>query len=164
MTQDEKWMRAALAQARVAERKDEVPVGAVIVLDGKVIARGHNLRETGGDPCAHAELLAIRRAAKKVGGWRLCGCTLYVTLEPCPMCAGAIVNSRIDRVVFGAWDPKAGVYGSLMDMNAIPFNHHPEVEGGVLQEQCSGILKEYFARKRLQKKAEKQARADAEEY
>ena len=107
MTQDEKWMKKAWMQAKVAAKKGEVPVGAVVVKDGRIIARAHNLRESAKDPTAHAEILAMRRAAKKLGGWRLSGCVLYVTMEPCPMCAGAAVNARIERVVFGAYDEKS---------------------------------------------------------
>ena len=152
MNPHEAFMRAALKQAEAARRKDEVPVGAVIVRDGKIIARGHNTREGGKNPCAHAELLAIVRAAKKVGGWRLTGCTLYVTLETCPMCAGAIVNSRLDAVYFGAYDPKAGALGSLCDLNAIGLNHRFAVEGGILESECAQILKSYFADKRKKRR------------
>lgn len=146
---DESFMRAALLQAKKAEEKDEVPVGAVVVKDGKIIARGYNKRETAKDPTAHAELLAMRRAAKKLGGWRLSGCTLYVTLEPCPMCAGAAVNARIDRIVFGAADPKAGYCGSLHDTcSDARLNHQIKVTGGILAEQCGQLLTDFFKRKR----------------
>ena len=151
MTIDEKFMKKALAQAKRAEAIDEVPVGAVVVYEGRIIARGHNLRETKGDPTAHAELLAVVKAAKKVGNWRLIGCTLYVTLEPCPMCAGALINSRISRVVYGAADPKAGALGSLYNLNEGRLNHTFEATGGVLSEECSRILKEYFTEKRRNK-------------
>ncbi|PWL49609.1 MAG: tRNA-specific adenosine deaminase [Clostridiales bacterium] len=150
--QQEVYMEAAFAQAMKARVIDEVPVGAVIVYDGKIIARAHNRRESKKNPCAHAELLAILKAAKKLKSWRLSGAELYVTLEPCPMCAGAIINSRIDRVYFGAYDSKAGAFGSLLDLNTYGLNHKPEVIGGVLQERCSLILKEYFQAKRLGKK------------
>lgn len=147
----ESFMRLALRQAAKAAEIDEVPVGAVIVREGKVIARAHNRRETGKNPCAHAELLAIERAAKKLGGWRLPGCQLYVTLEPCPMCAGAIINARVEEVYFGAYDKKAGCLGSICDLSALPFNHHPAVQGGILQEECAQVLKAYFRGKRKPK-------------
>jgi tRNA(adenine34) deaminase len=145
---DERFMREALRLAERAARRDEVPVGAVIVRAGKIIARGYNLRETKRSPLAHAEIVAIGRAARRVGGWRLSGCTLYVTLEPCPMCAGAIINSRLNAVVFGAYDPKAGSFGSLYDLAEGRLNHTPRVTGGVLQEPCAALLKQYFSNKR----------------
>lgn len=149
MNQDERFMKMALEQARLAEQIDEVPIGAVIVRGEEVIAAGYNLRETSKDPTAHAEMIAIREASKKLGGWRLIGCTLYVTLEPCPMCAGAIVQSRIERVVYGTTDPKAGCAGSLMNLLDDPrFNHQVKVQSGVLQEECSDILKLFFKRLR----------------
>jgi len=144
-------MRAALHEARRALESGDVPVGA-IVLDatGSVIGRGHNARERDGDPTAHAELVAVRRAARTVGEWRLGGCTLVVTLEPCTMCAGAIVLSRLDRLVFGAFDPRAGAVGSLWDVvRDRRLNHRPEVVGGVLAEECSGLLDDFFAHQRL---------------
>jgi len=138
-----------LREARKAYELDEVPIGAVIVKDGAVIGRGHNLRETGKDPTLHAEMVAIREAASALGGWRLSGCDLYVTIEPCPMCAGAILQSRIRRVVFGARDPKAGCAGSLYDLLTDErFNHRAEVTEGVLAEECSRIMKDYFKQKR----------------
>ncbi len=142
-------MKKALRQAQLAYRSGEVPVGAVIVKDGKVIARGKNARETGKSAVLHAELSAIQKACKKLGGWRLTGCTLYVTLEPCIMCAGAIMNARIDRVVIAAADKKAGAYGGITDINALPVNHKPQVKTGVLEEQCSEILKDFFKQLRL---------------
>lgn len=142
-------MKKALRQAQLAYRSGEVPVGAVIVKDGKVIARGKNARETGKNAVLHAELSAIQKACKKLGGWRLTGCTLYVTLEPCIMCAGAIMNARIDRVVIAAADKKAGAYGGITDINALPVNHKPQVKTGVLEEQCSEILKDFFKQLRL---------------
>ena len=145
---DEFFMEKALLQAEAALRRDEVPVGAVIVRNGQVIARGRNAREGAKNPCGHAEMMAIQACAKKLGGWRLTGCTLYVTLEPCPMCAGAIINARIDRVVFGAYDPKAGCLGSMVNLMNMGFNHRSEVLGGVLQERCSRMLTEYFQQKR----------------
>jgi tRNA(adenine34) deaminase len=148
MTDDEA-MELALVEAEAATRHDDVPVGAVVVRDGQVIAHRHNERELTGDPTAHAEVLAIRDAAAVIGHWRLLDCTLYVTLEPCFMCAGALVNARIGRVVFGATDPKAGAAGSLTNVLAdARLNHNPPVEGGVLKEQCSQILKAFFAAKR----------------
>ena len=153
MTNDERFMEEALKLARRAERHDDVPVGAVIVREGRVIARGMNTREQRGDPTGHAEINAIRKAARRTGCWRLHGCTLYVTLEPCPMCAGAAVNARIDRVVFGASDPKAGAFGGRTDLNAAGLNHRPDVCGGVMRDECAGVLKEYFKKKRAIKKA-----------
>ncbi len=148
MDEQEKYMREAMRMAKKAEKKDEVPVGAVIVKRGKIIARAYNLRETKKDPLAHAEVLAIAKAAKKLRGWRLENCALYVTLEPCPMCAGAIINSRIKHVVFGAYDPKAGALGSLYDLAEGRLNHIPQVTGGVLKDECSIMLKKYFSGKR----------------
>lgn len=149
---DPNFMQAALQQAQLAAEADEVPVGAVIVRDGCIIARAHNLRETLQDPTAHAELLCMRQAARDIGSWRLDDCTLYITLEPCPMCAGTIINARVKRVVFGASDPKAGAMGSLYDLSAGLLNHRPQVTKGVLEEACAGILTSYFrARRRMQK-------------
>lgn len=144
MNRDERMMRLALEQAGLAARIGEVPVGAVICRGDKVVSAAYNRRETAKNALAHAELLAIDAACGALGGWRLHECDLYVTLEPCPMCCGAIINARIRRVVFGARDPKAGCLGSLADFSAIPFNHHPEVEGGVLEEACGGILRDFF--------------------
>jgi tRNA(adenine34) deaminase len=142
-------MRQALAAARRAPAHADVPVGAVIVKDGAVIARAHNRREKGADPTAHAEVLAIRKAARKLASWRLDGCTLYVTLEPCAMCAGAIVLSRLPRLVYGAPDPKAGFVGSLGDLCRDPrLNHRPSVTAGVLAPECGRILVEFFREKR----------------
>ena len=155
MKNDEYFMRRAIMQAEAAKRRDEVPVGAVVVREGEIIARGFNTRESSGNPTAHAELLAMTRAAKKLGGWRLIGCTLYVTLEPCAMCAGAIVNSRVERVVFGTRDPKAGGMGSVYNITEGKLNHKPEVTEGVLKEECSALLKGYFAEKREKKKIER---------
>ena len=139
-------MREALEQARAAAIHGDVPVGAVVVREGRVIARAHNERELRGDPTAHAEVLALRAAADAVGGWRLDGCTLYVTLEPCVMCAGAMQQSRIDRVVFGAADPKGGATGTLYNVAADPrLNHEVDVTHGVLAEESSRLLSEFFA-------------------
>lgn len=150
---DEKYMKAAVKEAMKAESIDEVPIGAVIVLEDKIIARAHNLRETKQNSLAHAEILAIQKACKKLGTWRLENCTLYVTLEPCPMCSGAILQSRIARVVYGAADPKGGCIESCMQMYGIKgFNHYPEVTKGILKEECSELLKSFFKRKREEKK------------
>lgn len=148
MRTDESYMSLALELAREAARLGEVPVGAVAVWDGEVVGTGFNRRETGKNALAHAELEAIDTACRKLGGWRLHRCDLYVTLEPCPMCAGAIVNARIRRVVFGARDPKAGCFGSVSDFAALPFNHRPEVVGGVLAEACAAELSAFFQRLR----------------
>ena len=148
MRTDESYMSLALELAREAARLGEVPVGAVAVWDGEVVGTGFNRRETGKNALAHAELEAIDAACRKLGGWRLHRCDLYVTLEPCPMCAGAIVNARIRRVVFGARDPKAGCFGSVSDFAVLPFNHRPEVVGGVLAEACAAELSAFFQRLR----------------
>jgi tRNA(adenine34) deaminase len=146
---DAGFMREALAEASAAVTHDDVPIGAVVVKDGRVIARARNRREADGDPTAHAEILALRAAARAVGAWRLEGCTLYVTLEPCFMCAGAAVNARVDRIVYGATDPKAGAAGSLADVPRDErLNHRPDVESGVLAEDCGEILKAFFASRR----------------
>jgi tRNA(adenine34) deaminase len=141
----ERFMREALALADAAARQGEVPVGAVVVRDGVIVARGHNLREAAHDPTAHAELLAIREAAKELGSWRLDRCTVYVTLEPCAMCAGAMVLARIERCVYGCRDPKGGFLGSLADLSAFPgLNHSFGVTSGVLEADCSERLRAFF--------------------
>ncbi len=145
---DEQWMLRAIQEARKAEEIDEVPIGAVIVRDGEMIAAAFNKRETDKNPLAHAEIEAINKAAGVLGGWRLLGCTLYVTLEPCPMCAGAIVNARIPKVVFGAYDKKAGAFGTLYNLAEGKLNHAPELRGGVLEEECAALLSMYFRKKR----------------
>ncbi|MBP3401742.1 MAG: tRNA adenosine(34) deaminase TadA [Clostridia bacterium] len=145
---DEEFMRAAIEEANAAERIDEVPVGAVAVRDGRIIARAYNTRETSKCATHHAEILAIERACAALGGWRLPGVTLYVTMEPCAMCAGAIINSRIERVVYGAKDFRFGAFGSALDLNEAGLNHKPEVVGGVLGEESADILSSYFKRKR----------------
>jgi tRNA(adenine34) deaminase len=146
---DETFMRAAIAEAARALGHDDVPVGAVIVHEGEVIGAGHNERELREDPTAHAETIAIRQAAEALGSWRLLGTTLYVTLEPCAMCAGAIVLGRIPRVVYGATDPKAGAAGSVLDILAEPrLNHRPEVTGGVLAAECAELLFAFFRTRR----------------
>jgi tRNA(adenine34) deaminase len=146
----EDWMRLALERAQLADAAGDVPIGAVVVDDsGEVIGRGHNRRESSADPTAHAEVLAIREAAASRGQWRLDGCTLVVTLEPCTMCAGAIVLARLDRLVYGAADPKAGAVGSLWDVvRDRRLNHRPEVISGVLAEECSAVLRSWFDAKR----------------
>lgn len=142
-------MQLALQQAAAAAAIDEVPVGAVIVRGDDVISMAHNLRESTSDPTAHAEILALRAAARVVGSWRLEGCVMAVTLEPCPMCAGALINSRIDQVVYGATDPKMGCVDTLYQLCSDPrFNHRPSVVGGVMAEACGAILTEFFRAKR----------------
>ena len=137
-------MRIALSEAAAAADHDDVPVGCVVVREGEVVGAAHNERELRGDPTAHAEVLALRAAAVALGGWRLPGAVVYVTLEPCPMCAGAIINSRIRRVVYGAADTKAGCCGSVTDLFAMPFNHHPVVEQGLRAEEAQELLQAFF--------------------
>ncbi len=145
---DRDYMEQAYAQACEAYSKNEVPVGAIIVRNGEVISTGKNNREEAGDATGHAETLAIREACGKLGTWRLDDCELYVTLEPCPMCMGAIINSRIKRVVFGAKDAKAGACGSVINLNNYPFNHKPEIVSGIMAEECQEILSNFFSNKR----------------
>lgn len=146
---DASFMALALDEARAALAHDDVPIGSVVVRDGAVIARARNARERDGDPTAHAEILALREAARALGSWRLEGCTLYVTLEPCAMCAGAMVLARLPRLVYGARDPKAGAVGSLYDIPRDPrLNHHVGVTGGVLETECGELLRAFFAAKR----------------
>lgn len=153
MNVDEKYMQIALKEAEKAEKKGEVPIGAVIVHEDKVIATGYNHRETTQTTLSHAELIAIEKANKVLNSWRLEDCILYVTLEPCPMCAGAIVQSRIKRVVYGASDPKAGCAGTLMNLlQEDKFNHQVEVTSGVLKEECSALLSDFFRQLRKEKK------------
>ena len=142
------FMREAMALAKMAEDIDEVPVGALIVRDGKIIAKAYNTRENSKCATHHAEILAIEEACRVLGGWRLPGCTLYVTMEPCAMCAGAIINARIPRVVFGAPDLRFGAFGSLINLAEVPLNHKPEILGGVLGEENVEILRSYFKKKR----------------
>ena len=153
--EDAFYMRAALAEAAQAYALGEVPIGAVLVDEaGEIVARGHNLRERDHDATAHAEMIAIRAACERLERWRLSGLTLYVTIEPCPMCAGAIVMSRMDRVVYGGTDYKAGACESLFNIPGHPaLNHHPEVTAGVLAEECAGIMKRFFRERRARKKA-----------
>jgi tRNA(adenine34) deaminase len=146
---DEHWIGLALDEARAARDGGDVPIGAIVVRDGEIVARAGNRTVRDQDPTAHAEVLAIRAAAKAVQSWRLTGCTLYVTLEPCAMCAGAIVLSRLDRLVFGAWDEKAGMVGSLGDLVRHPrLNHRAEVAAGVREEECAALLRDFFELRR----------------
>ena len=149
---DAHWMHQALLEAKKAAALGEIPVGAVIVRDEQVIARAHNRRELDQDAMAHAEVLCIQQACRVLNSWRLSGCTLYVTLEPCPMCSGAIINSRLDRVVYGAKDDKAGCAGSVADFFVMPFNHTPVIRSGILEEECAAVLSEFF--ETLRKKPE----------
>ncbi|WMJ82780.1 nucleoside deaminase [Oscillospiraceae bacterium LTW-04] len=141
---DLQMMSLAIDEAKKAGRIGEVPIGAVIAQNGHVIATGHNMRETGRHALAHAEIIALDAACKSLGGWRLPDCTLYVTLEPCPMCAGAIINARIVRVVFGAYDSKAGSFGSLVDLSKIAYNHAPQLCGGMMETECATLLRDFF--------------------
>ena len=148
-TLDEKYMLEAIKEAKKAEKIDEVPIGAVIVLNDKIIARGYNQRESKLDPTLHAEIVAIRKACKKLQNWRLVGATMYVTIEPCSMCAGTLLWTRIGRIVYGAKDPKGGAIESSLKLFESPnINHHPEITGGVLEEKCSSIVKLFFRKKR----------------
>jgi len=149
LTQDEKYMKLAIKEARKAEKIGEVPIGCVIVYEDKVIARGYNKRKTEKNTLSHAELSAIKKASKKLGDWRLEGCTLYVTLEPCQMCAGAIVQARIDRTVIGCMSPKSGCAGSIINLLDIKaFNHQVEITKNILEEECSVMLSEFFIKLR----------------
>lgn len=157
-TADETFMDEALAEARIASERGEVPVGAVIVHEGAVIARAHNLRETNQDPTAHAELIALKDAATRLGTWRLSGATCYVTLEPCPMCAGALVNARVDRVVFATEDPKAGATSTLFTIGSdVRLNHRFVLEAGVRREESAGLLKQFFGDIRRKQREEREA-------
>ena len=155
ISRDEYFMRVALDEAEKAAEIGEVPVGAVVVCDGKIIAKAHNTRETDKNALCHAEVKAIDLACKRLGGWRLFMCELYVTLEPCPMCAGAIINARIRRVFFGARDEKAGSLGTKTDLLAVGYNHKPEVTGGLMEEECSRLLSDFFVKLRELKKSHK---------
>ncbi len=152
MTQDELFMEEALSLARQAAQEGEAPVGCVITLDNQIVGRGRNCRETGKTALGHAELMAIADACSTLGGWRLWQCRLYVTLEPCPMCAGAIINARIPVVIYGTKDPKAGSVDSVAQMFSLPYNHHPQVISGVLAEPCARLLKDFFRELRRQRK------------
>lgn len=152
-TQDAEYMQLAIEQAKIAESYDEVPIGAVVVYEGEVIARGYNRRELDEDPAGHAEFIALKKASEKLGHWRLSGCTVYVTLEPCLMCAGLMYQSRIDRCVYGARDPKAGALGTLYHINEDErLNHRFEVTAGVLEDECAGLLSGFFAKLRARRK------------
>ena len=152
MEKIERFMREAIKEAKKAELIDEVPIGCVIVKNNKVISRGHNIRESKQNPTGHAEIVAINKAAKKLNSWRLENCDIYITLEPCIMCSGAIIQSRIKHIYFGAFDPKGGALGSSINvLDAKNINHHPEVTSGVLQEECSKIITNYFKSKREKK-------------
>ena len=148
---ENEFMKKAIALAMESKKEGEVPVGAVIVRNGEIIATGRNRRETEKNALHHAEIEAINNACKALGGWRLFGCDLYVTLEPCPMCAGAIINSRIKTVYFGAYDNKAGSFGSVADFNRLPYNHKPEIIAGVMEKECSKLLTEFFKKLREKK-------------
>lgn len=156
----EKYMREALYQAQLAYDKDEVPIGAVVVCQGEIIGRGYNLREVEQDATLHAEIKAIREANKYLKSWRLEDCELYVTLEPCPMCSGAIINSRIKTVIFGAFDPKAGTVGTFMNLvQDSRFNHQAEVISGILEDECKDLLQNFFKKLRQRKKEQKKNNA-----
>ncbi len=158
---DEKYMRQAIRQAKKAYELDETPIGCVIVREGKVIGRGYNRRNTDKNPLAHAEITAIRKASRKLGDWRLEECTLYVTLEPCQMCAGAIVQSRVARVVVGCMNPKAGCAGSILNLlDMREFNHQVQLETGVMEEECSVLMKEFFKELRMKQKMRKKSLAE----
>lgn len=153
---DEKYMKEAIRQAKKAYKLDETPIGCVIVCEGKIIGRGYNRRNTDKSPLAHAEISAIRKASRKLGDWRLEGCTLYVTLEPCQMCAGAIIQSRVTRVVVGCMNPKAGCAGSVLNLLDVKaFNHQAELTTGVLEEECSALMTGFFRELRERKKMQK---------
>ena len=161
MTQDEKYMKEAIRQAKKASALDEVPIGCVIVSGGKIVARGYNRRNTDKNTLSHAEMIAIKKASKKTGDWRLEECTMYVTLEPCQMCAGAIVQSRMKRVVIASMNPKAGCAGSVLNLlQMAAFNHQVEIEQGVLEEQCSSMLSDFFRELRSKKKKIKEEQAE----
>ena len=146
------YMRQALALAREADCEEEVPVGCVVTLGDRIVGRGRNRRETKKNALHHAEIEAIEKACKKLGGWRLHRCDLYVTLEPCPMCAGALINSRIKTVYYGAPDPKAGSCGSMINLFALPYNHQPALVSGVLEQECADILRDFFRELRKKRK------------
>lgn len=153
--ENEKFMLEALKEAKKAFDKEEIPVGAVIVKDGKIIARGHNMKEIKNDSTKHAEMIAIQKASKKLDSWRLTDCEMYITLEPCPMCAGALIQSRIKKIYIGAMDPKTGACGSVFNLlKDFKFNHNVEIEMNIMQEECEMILKNFFRKLRI-KKSEK---------
>lgn len=163
LTDDEKYMKEAIKEAKKAYKLKEVPIGCVIVYQGKIIGRGYNRRNTDKSTLSHAEITAIKKASKYIGDWRLEGCTLYVTLEPCQMCSGAIIQARIDKVVMGAMNPKAGCGGSLLNiLENESFNHQAEVVRGVLEEECSDMLTTFFKDLRVRVKAEKEEKKKQE--
>lgn len=163
LTEDEKYMKEAIKQAHKAYALGEVPIGCVIVHDGKIIGRGYNRRNTDKNTLAHAEITAIKKASKAIGDWRLEECTLYVTLEPCQMCAGAIVQARIPKVVMACMNPKAGCAGSILNILNIPqFNHQVEAVNGILEEECSKMLKDFFVELRIRNKKEKELRKETQ--
>lgn len=145
------FMQKAIELAKASASEGEVPVGAVVVKDGEIVGKGRNRREIGKNALYHAEIEAIDNACKELGGWRLWQCDLYVTLEPCPMCAGAIINSRIKNVYFGAYDKKAGSFGSVADFNTLPYNHKPQIYGGIMEEECASLLSDFFKKLRDKK-------------
>ncbi len=162
-TEDERYMKEAIRQAKKAEAIDDVPIGCVIVCDGKIIARGYNKRNKEKSVLAHAELAAMKKACKKVGDWRLEGCTMYITLEPCQMCAGAIVQARVDRVVIGSMNKKAGCAGSVLTLLSMEeFNHQVDITTGVLEEECSTMLSAFFRKLRERTKAQKSKGSEPE--
>ena len=164
LTEEERCMREAVRQAKKAWKLGEVPIGCVIVYEGQIIGRGYNRRTTDGNVLAHAEIIAIRKACRAMGDWRLEGCTMYVTLEPCPMCAGAIVQARIPKVVIGCMNPKAGCAGSVLDLlHEDGFNHQVETEVGMLGEECSQMLKDFFRELREKKKERKKEQQNEQE-
>lgn len=164
LTEEERYMREAVRQAKKAWKLEEVPIGCVIVYEGKIIGRGYNRRTTDGNVLAHAEIIAIRKACRAMGDWRLEGCTMYVTLEPCPMCAGAIVQARIPKVVIGCMNPKAGCAGSVLDLlHEDGFNHQVETEVGILGEECSDMLKDFFRELREKGKERKKQQKEEQE-
>lgn len=152
MNQEEFFMKEALKEAKKAYKKEEIPVGAIIVKNGEIISRGHNLKESKLNTLKHAELIAIEKASKQLKGWRLEDCEMYVTLEPCAMCSGALINSRIKKVWIGTMDEKTGTCGSVLNLLEYPFNHKVEIETGILQSECEKILKEFFKELRMKKK------------
>lgn len=158
MTEDQRFMEEAILLAKKAGALGEVPIGCIITKDGEIVGRGYNWRETGKTALGHAELMAIEDACNTLGGWRLWQCRMYVTLEPCPMCAGAIINARIPVVVYGAKDPKAGSIHSITNLFDLPYNHKPQVIGGVLEEACGALLQDFFRELRVRKKEARRER------
>ncbi len=149
---DDKYMKLAIEQAKIAASMGEIPVGAIIISNGDIISTGYNKREMLTNSLAHAEIVAINSACKKLNSWRILNATLYVTLEPCAMCAGAIINSRIEKVVFGAYDPKAGSFGSLVNLSELRYNHQPQIVSGVCEKECADLLSNFFRELRKKKK------------